>query len=483
MEEMARHGKVGRAAMRAGMDRKTARKYVSNGRLPSELREPRTWRTRPDPFEAEWPEFAARLRDAPELEGKALFEDFLERHPGKHDPGQLRTFQRRVREWRAREGPPKEVFFPQVHRPGEAMQTDFTWASELLVTIAGEAFPHMLCHAVLPYSNWEWATTCRSESMPALRRGVQAAAFRLGRVPTYHQTDNSTAATHDLATGKRGFNSEYSALMRHLGMTPRTIQIGESNQNGDVEALNGALKRRLVQHLILRGSRDFESIAAYEAWVHAILEKANRQREKRVAEELAIMRPLSVERLPEHREEEVLVSPWSTIRVKFNTYSVHARLIGERVKVRVYDDRLEVFHGGRHELTTERISGRGSHRINYRHVIWSLVKKPWAFERYRYRDDLFPSPAFRRAYDALRAAIPDRRADIEYLRVLHLAASTLEADVEAAITLLEEEKELPRADAVKRLIVAADTSTVVPELAVPVVDLAAYDALLVGEVA
>ncbi len=483
MEEMARHGKVGHAAMRAGMDRKTGRKYLRERRLPSELNEARTWRTRPDPFEADWADIAVRLKDAPELEGKALFEDLLERRPGSHDPGQLRTFQRRLHEWRAREGPPKEVFFPQLHRAGEAMQTDFTWATELLVTIAGEPFPHMFCHAVLPYSNWEWATVCHSESMSALRRGVQAAAFRLGRVPEFHQTDNSTAATHDLATGKRGFNSEYVALMRHLGMTARTIEIGKSNQNGDVEALNGALKRRLLQHLILRCSRDFESVAAYEAWVQEIVERTNRQREKRVAEELNAMRPLSVERLPEHREERALVSPWSTIRVKFNTYSVPARLIGERVSVHVYDDRLEVLHGGRHELTTDRLSGRGSHRINYRHVIWSLVKKPWAFARYRYRDELFPSPAFRRAYDALLAALPDRQADIEYLRILHLAASTLEADVEAALALMEEARELPRADAVKGLVVTARAERAVPELTAPVIDLAVYDALLFAEVA
>src|SRR5687767_7185802 len=129
--------------------------------------------------------------------------------PDRYHEGQLRTLQRHVKQWRAQSGPDKEVFFQQEHRPGEAMQTDFTWATELRVTIAGEPFPHMLCHPVLPYSNWEWATICRAESMAAMKRGVQAALFRLGRVPEFHQTDNSTAATHDLRTGKRGFNEEY----------------------------------------------------------------------------------------------------------------------------------------------------------------------------------------------------------------------------------------------------------------------------------
>src|SRR5205814_5892857 len=145
----------------------------------------------------------------------------------------------------------------------EAAQTDFTWMTELAITIAGQLFVHMLCVMVLPFSNWQWATVCLSESMAALRRGVQAALFQLGRVPEYHQTDNSTAATHRIPDGheahvegrKRPFNDDYLALMRHFGMTPRTTEVGAKEQNGDVEAANGAFKRRLEQELLVRGSR------------------------------------------------------------------------------------------------------------------------------------------------------------------------------------------------------------------------------------
>ncbi|MCP5004894.1 MAG: transposase family protein, partial [Planctomycetes bacterium] len=219
MEEYQKLGQVGTAALRAGMHRNTASKYLKEGRLPSTMGRPRDWRTRPDPFVEDWEEVAARLEDAPELEAKALFDDLLERKPGRYQEGQLRTFQRRVQQWRAQEGPPKEVFFAQEHRPGEAMQTDFTWATELEITIAGEPFVHLLCHSVLPYSNWEWATPCFSESLSALRRGVQSAVFRLGRRAQWHQTDNSTAATHKLAAAEklrtgdgRGFNEEYKGL-------------------------------------------------------------------------------------------------------------------------------------------------------------------------------------------------------------------------------------------------------------------------------
>jgi transposase len=475
MEEMSKHGKVGRAALRAGMDRKTARKYVAAGQLPSQMQQLRAWRTRPDPFAEDWPEIAKRLADAPELEAQALFEDLLSRQPERYEPGQLRTFQRRVKQWRAQEGPDKEVFFPQAHRPGEAAQTDFTDAGELSITIADEPFPHLLCHFVLPYSNWDWATTCQSESMLALRRGVQSAVFRLGRIPEFHQTDNSTAATHDLRTGKRGFNQEYADLMKHLGMKPRTTGVGKKEQNGDVEAANGALKRRLKQHLLLRGSRDFDSVEAWEVWLQDVLVRANRPRQKRLREELAVMRSLSVERLREYKEVAVVVTSWSTIRVKHNAYSVPSRLIGESVRVRVHEDRLEVYHGNQHQLSVERLLGRNGHRINYRHIIRSLVRKSGAFERYRYREELFPTLTFRRAYDTLVESLTGWDADVEYLRVLHLAARTLESEVETALDLLLTDKTLPLADRVRALVDPATPE--VPDLAVPTVDLSIYDGL------
>ncbi len=481
MEEKAKLGEVGLAAMKAGMDRKTASKYLGSGKLPSELKEPRDWRTRADPFAEDWPRLKELLREAPELEAKTLFEHLLAEHPGRYEPGQLRTLQRRVQAWRAKEGPEKEVFFAQEHRPGEAMQTDFTHCDELAVTIAGEPFPHMLCHPVLPYSNWEWATVCHSESLMALRRGVQAALFKLGKVPEFHQTDNSTAATHDLADGKRGFNVEYQRVMDHLGMKARTIEVGKSNQNGDVEALNGAAKRRLEQHLLMRGSREFESADAYEHWVQQVLEKANDLRRTRIAAELASMKELKVSRLPECVEETATVTSWSTIRVRRNTYSVPSRLIGRDVRVNVFEDRLEVFYGGGEpQLVVERLRGEGGRRINYRHIIWSLVQKPQAFARYKYREELFPSLTFRRAYDTLTAG-GGRHADREYLRILYLAATTMESEVEAALERLLAEQRLTSAEPVKALV--APSRPQVPALEAPRVDLSDYDGLLTEEVA
>jgi hypothetical protein len=483
MENYHGQGTLEKAGLRAAMSRNTAAKYVKAGRLPSEMKKPRTWRTRPDAFEADWAEVEARLEVAPELEARTLFEDLCRRHPDRYQAGQLRTFQRHVKQWRAQRGPDKEVYFSQEHRPGEAMQTDFTWATKLGVTIAGEAFKHLLCHAVLPYSNWGWLTVCHSESMLALRRGVQAAVFQLGRVARYHQTDNSTAATHDLRQrGERGFNEEYTAVMRHLGMEPRTIQVGEKQQNGDVEALNGALKRRLEQHLLLRGHRDFASVEEYESWLWELQRQSNRLRQKRLKDELAVMRPLRVERLVEWDEKRVGVSSWSTIHLKGHTYSVPSRLIGEQVVVRLWEDRVQVLYGSQLQLETPRLRGQRKCRIDYRHVILSLVKKPGAFARYKYREEMFPTLVFRRAYDRLLESCAQRQADLEYLRVLHLAASTMESEVDRVLDELLASGEVPRFERVRPLI---DTSPPPPSPSLSPfrVELSEYDTLLSGKMA
>jgi len=478
MEEMRKHGKIGLASMRSGMDRKTGRRYVEAEKLPSELSSERHWRTRKDAFAEDWPRIEAMLEAMPGLEAKTIFEDLMEKNAGRYQEGQLRTLQRRVKRWRATRGPEKEVFFAQEHRPGEAMQTDFTWATQLGVTISGEAFDHMLCHSVLPYSNWESVTVCRSESMEAVKRGVQTALFRLGKVPQYHQTDHSTAATHremGSANGRR-FNERYLAICAHFGMKPRTTGIGKKEQNGDVESSNGVLKRRLEQRLLLRGSRDFASLASYETWLWKDCERANRGRRDRLAAEMAVMRPLPATRLLEYTEVTARVSSASTISVRRNTYSVPSRLIGETVRVRMYDARIEVRYAGTVQLAVERLRGEGRHRINYRHVISSLIRKPGAFARYRYREELFPTLAFRRAYDGLRRSKSERQADLHYLRILQLAAKTGEAVVQSALEMLESRGKLACYDSVEAL--SAPRTPAVPSMEVIEVELSVFDDLL-----
>ncbi len=327
------------AAAKAGMSRQTASKYLQGAKMPSEAKtQKRLWRTREDPLADIWSE-AEEMLEIPELKSKALFEYLCEKHPDKLLENHLRTFQRPVREWKATKGPDQEVFFPQDVTHGRRMSVDFTHMNSLEITINGEAFPHMLCHSVLSYSGWEWASVCFSESLQALKMGIQDALFRLGHVPEELWTDNSTSATHNPSkeddTKKRSFNLQYLSLTEHFGMKPHTINIGKSNENGAVESLNGHIKRRVNQHLLLRGSRDFTSREEYDHFLCVVLNKANNLRRDRLKEELKHMPELKASRLSEWNEEQSVVRKWSTVNLARNVYSVPSRLMGRTITGRI----------------------------------------------------------------------------------------------------------------------------------------------------
>jgi transposase InsO family protein len=431
MKEYQSTGNVTLSAMKADISRPTARKYLEAQQPPDQLQVKHTWRTRPDPLAAVWPEAEAMLRDAPELEAKTLFEHFQGREPWNIQACHLRTFQRRVAQWRLQNGPDKEVFFAQERVAGKALQLDWTHALELGITIGGEPYDHLLCHVVLPFSNWEWATRCRSESLLSLRHGLQEALQRLGKAPLELQVDNSSAATHQIGRGEeRAFNQEFVSICEHYGLKPRTIGIGCPNENGDVESGNGHLKRRLKQHLLLRGSRDFSSEAEYDRFCAGVLEQANGGRGQRLAEELAVMKTLPPTRLSEYEEMYCTVSKFSTIRVKKVGYSVPARWIGREVKVEVHENELKIYAGRELLLTLPRQGGDRGVVLDYRHVIDHLLRKPGAFEEYRYRQELFLTPVYRQAYDRLIAEQGQRRGTLEYLRLLKLTAETSPGEVE-----------------------------------------------------
>lgn len=465
------------AAARAGMSVRTARKYEQLGALPSEQVQPRTYRTRADPCAEDWPWVQAQLERDPALQATTLFVLLCQRHPGRYQAGQLRTLQRRIAAWRVQQGPEQEVMFEQVHRPGVLAQSDFTPLDRLAVTLGGAPFPHLVFHLVLTYSNYEAATLCFSESFEALAEGIETCLWQIGGVPQGHRTDNLSAAIRPLTTdARKDFTDRYQALMDHYGMRPTTNTAGVAHQNGDVEQSHYRFKEAVDQALRVRGSRDFADRPAYEPFLHELLRQRNLTRQARWTEEQAALRPLPVTKLAPTRELRVRVRRFSTIHVVGNTYSVPSRLIGAAVVVRLRAETLEVYQGTAQALTLPRLRGRKQHRINYRHVIWSLVRKPGAFAAYRYREELFPSLVFRRAYDQLQAACP-HRADREYLRALHLAASTSEAEVEAGLTLLVEQGSVPTFDAVRAL-VRVPQAPVLPPVSPPVVNLVVYDQLI-----
>jgi len=478
LQEFNKKGDLTMSAMKAGMTRKTAAKYM---KLKDPLDPPKVrhdWRTRVDGFAEVWPEVQAMLTAAPELEAKCLFEHLQERDPGRYASGLLRTFQRRVRQWRAMHGPAQEIHFAQESRPGEVIQTDWTHASELGITIAGEPYPHLLCHSVLTHSNWEWATRCASESLLSLRSGIQAALSHLGRVPRIWQIDNSSAATHQLHRGgkERQFTEDFLLIAAHFDLSPRTINVGCPNENGDVESLNGHLKRRIRQHLLLRGSAEFASLEHYDLFLVEVLHKANATRSEKVAAELESMRELPGTVLPEYQEYEVRVGWQSTIRVKQMAYSVPSRLIGTRVRTRVSETQIEVYCGREVVCTLPRRHGRSGAVIDFRHVISELVRKPGAFAGWRYRESLFPGVIFRKVYDRWVAELGEHRGERDYLHLLKLAADTSLSEVEQALEKRMASGELLTLDTVRREMPVSGFEPMA--LAQPVASLSEYDLLL-----
>ena len=467
------------AAAAAGMSVRTARKWES-GALPSTSKQPRAWRTRRDPFEGVWGEEIVPLlvRDEDRvLQATTLLELLDGRYPGRFGAGQLRTLQRRIRDWRAVAGPEREVYFEQTHPPGREAQLDFTHGTELGVRIAGEAFDHLLFEFVLCFSGWRWVSLAFGETFEALVDGLQGALWELGGVPEIARSDNLSAATHELKrSGGRALNERFAGVLAHYGLCSTRIHPGRSHENGVVEQAHHRLKSALAQALVIRGSRDFETVEQYVAFVQAVVARLNRPSLTRLAEEREHLRPLPASRVPGYTVYRVKVRKWSTLRISNKTYSVPSRLRGHEVEVRQFANEVEVLYQGKCVERMPRLRGGREHRIDYRHVIWSLVRKPGAFARYRYREELFPTPAFREAYDAL-CRFRGERADVDYVRTLHLAASTLECTVEQALReLLEERAPFEYATIRERAVPAKPE---VPELATPEVpDLRVYDALL-----
>jgi hypothetical protein len=472
------------AALKAGLSENTARKYRRAAAPPSELharQAPRPGRTREDPFAAVWPDVVALLEVNAGLQALTLFQELQRRHPGRFQDGQLRTLQRKVKEWRALAGPAKEVMFPQEHFPGELGASDFCHLSGLGITLQGQPFAHLLYHFVLSYSNWETGSLCFSESFESLSAGLQAALWELGGVPRRHRTDSLSAAVQPL-DGKEGFTRRYQGLMHHYGLQAEHIQPRKAHENGDVEQRHFRFRVALDQALMLRGSRDFANRESYLRFVRALLDQLNAGRRVRLREELAVLRALPAVRLDVRRKLKVSVGPSSTVRLLHNTYSVPSRLIGETVEVRLDREHLEIWYAQRCVERLPRLRGEYQHRIHYRHVIEWLVRKPGAFAHYRYRDDLFPTSRFRMAYDALLRERPGnpREVDREYLALLLLAAQESEQGVDDALRLLLTGPAPLRSDAVAALLASGRALPPATQVEIAPVDLAGYDTLLPG---
>jgi hypothetical protein len=465
------------AAAKAGMSEKTARKYRQSGELPSQVQAEHSWRTRQDHFEADWPWIKELLEYNSGLEAKTIFEVLQRREPGKYQDGQLRTLQRRIKYWRVTEGPSREVFFPQIYYPGEWSESDFTHMTSLGVTINGIPFDHMIYHFVLCYSNWETGTVCFSESYESLSVGLQNALWQLGGVPKFHRTDNLTAAVSPVGDPEV-FTDAYRALISHYGIISCKTQPHSPHENGDVEQRHHRFKRALDQALMLRGSRDFTSRQEYESFLQKLFEQLNSGRRDRLREEMKVFHQLPSRRQGDYRERDCKVGPASTIRVLKNTYSVYSRLIGETVTIRIYAEYLEVWYGQRKMDNLPRLRGENGHYINYRHIIDWLVRKPGAFEHYRYKEDLFPSSQFRMAYDLLREQHGIKVGNKQYLKILALAAHENETAVNESLRTLLHQGRPIIFETLEAWVRSEQEPPELTDVSVDEVDLQVYDRLL-----
>jgi len=473
------------AAAKAGFSISTGARLDGDPRLPSQKQAPRG-RRRPDPLEPYWEsEIVPMLQATPGLRPITVLGEMQRRHPA-FSADLRRTLERRIRLWQALHGPEREVIFRQEHPPGQQGLSDFTDASALGISIAGVPLEHRLYHFRLAFSGWEHVrVVLGGESFVALAEGLQNALWALGGAPREHRSDSLSAAFCNLdRTAPEDLTRRYEELCGHYDMTPTRNNAGVAHENGAIEGPHAHLKSALQQAILLRGSGDFADLEAYRRFVDEVVGRANAARRKALEVERAQLKPLPPRRTDDHEEELVTVTRSSGFLLRRVFYTVPSRLIGHRLRVRLYDDRLECLLGGTLVLTLSRgrrpagaLHGRTGHVIDYRHVIHALRRKPMALLNLVYRDQLFPREAFRRTWEALIASHPPRNACRVMVGLLALAHErACEAELATALDAILDAGDLPELTALQHRFMPS--SMAVPVVTVSLPAAIAYDALL-----
>lgn len=443
------------AAAKADISVRSGRRIEKEEHQPQRGR-PHDWRTRPDPLAGVWEsELEPMLSRQPQLQPMTLFTYLQQEHPGKYGHSILRTLQRRVNQWRATQGPHQEVMFPQEHRPGEMGLSDFTQLKQAEITIAGKPFAHLLYHYRLAYSGWQYVQVVQGgESCVALSQGLQNALVKCGGVPQQHRTDSLAAAYRNLGKqAKEDLTCNYEGLCQHYQMQPTRNNRGRSHENGSIESPHGHFKRRLHQALLLRESFDFETVAAYQTCIDAVVEQLNTAYHDKLQQERPHLQPLPTYRYLDYEILSVKVTCHSTITVRCILYTVPSRLIGQRLTIYLYHDHLLGFVGTTQVVQLPRMRVPNSSRsrrarcVNYRHVIDSLRRKPGALLQCVWQQELLPDEHYRRLWQQLRAQFDPNLAARLMVEALYIAAiqdkqmavaTYLEAQLQAGTLTLSE---------------------------------------------
>lgn len=472
------------SAAKAGISVRSARRIERDLTLPSQRDRPRQYRTRANPFDDVWDsEIVPLLIRSPGLQAVTVLRDLQNRHPDRFPDSQLRTLQRHLRSWHALHGAERDVVFRQDHPPGQLGLSDFTVCDELAITIGGQTFPHRLYHFTLAHSQWEYAQVVEGgESFSALAVGLQNALWLLGGVPAEHRTDSLSAAYRNLDTNARDdFTVRYQQLCAHYGMRASRNNRGRSHENGSIESPHRHLKQAIDQALLLRGSRAFEERRDYQDFLAKLVAPRNARRQAAVAADRAALRPLPDRRTTDFAEATVIVASTSMFCLHGVRYSVPARLIGQRLTVHLFDDRLECFLGATAVATLPRCRRRpGKPRpyvVDYRHILASLRTKPAALRNLIWRDALFPLPAFRHAWDDLIGRGPVERACRDTIALLDLAARYGEVPVAALLDADRAAGRSPDPAALRRSL-AHNAPQTIPTVTVRLPTAGQYDRLL-----
>lgn len=472
------------AAAKASFSTATAYRIENDPGRPSQKKTPRG-RRRPDPLAGMFDEeVVPMLQASPHLRPVALFEELRRRHP-QLDSGVRRTLERRVRAWRAVHGPEQDVMFRQLHEPGRQGFSDFTDMADLQITVAKVALAHRLYHFRLAYSGFEHAhVVLGGESFVALAVGLQDALWALGGVPREHRSDSLSAAFRNLdKQAAEDLTGRYEPLCAHYGMTPTRNNRGLAHENGAIEGPHGHLKRAINDALLMRGSKDFENLGAYRQFIAERVSRCNARHRARIDAERATLSALPARRTNDFEESQIIVTSSGGFTLRKVFYTVPSRLIGHRLRVRLYDDHLAVLIGSTPLMTLTRgrahSNGKHGHVVDYRHVIHALRRKPMALLNLVYRDQLFPREAYRRTFHALLEQLEERAACRLMVDLLALAHERA-CEAELAVCLADdmEAKRLPDINKLQSRF-APDPQSI-PEVHVQLGSLNDYDALLAG---
>ncbi len=426
------------SSAKGGFSVRTGRR-IEKGEHQPQKGKIRDWRTREDPLESVWEsELKPLLVAQPKLRPMTLWEYLQEKYPGKYEKSVLRTLQRRVRQWKATSGAPKEVMFAQEHKPGELGLSDFTHFKQATITIKGKPFKHLLYHYRLAYSGWQYIQIIQGgESFVALAQGLQNALALSGGSPRLHRTDSLSAAYRNL--GKKtaeDLTHNYEGLCQHYQMRPTRNNRGKSHENGSIESPHGHFKRRLHQALLLRKSFDFDSVKSYQQFIDKTVQRLNISSESKWQQEKLLLQKLPAHKFPDYEVISAGVTCYSTITIRCILYTVPSQLIGHRVTIHLYHDHLDVFVS--HQFVTElpRIyaseesSTRRARCLDYRHVVDSLRVKPRAFLQCQWQQDLLPNEDYRQIWLLLKEQFLPEIACRLMVESLYIAAKQ---DKEASV--------------------------------------------------